>query len=79
MFMKPAGPLDPCVSLQAAIRALGGELSIFDEPITADLLSGCAGGVRGAAAPWQRDTWPSVLSREVAAVLDGLVSRSKYV
>ncbi|KAG2491276.1 hypothetical protein HYH03_010283 [Edaphochlamys debaryana] len=29
--------------------------------------------------PWQRHTWPSVLSAEAAAALDGLVARSRWL
>ncbi|GLI63678.1 hypothetical protein VaNZ11_006716 [Volvox africanus] len=62
---------------EAAAQALGGggldELSSGLRPSSS--ISGSGGG----PPPWQRDTWPPLLAREAARLLDGLVARSKWL
>ncbi|KAG2426118.1 hypothetical protein HYH02_014873 [Chlamydomonas schloesseri] len=69
---------------EATTRALGLSQDLGDSNNTSTSASAAAAisMAAGAAAPpgpWQRDTWPPVLAAEAAAVLDGLVARSRWL
>eukprot|EP00198_Chlamydomonas_reinhardtii_P007474 XP_001696811.1 predicted protein [Chlamydomonas reinhardtii] len=68
---------------EATARALGLFDDLGDANGTSASASAVAIAVAGGAAappgPWQRDTWPPVLAAEAAAVLDGLVARSRWL
>ncbi|KAG2431459.1 hypothetical protein HXX76_009474 [Chlamydomonas incerta] len=70
---------------EATARALGLSDDLGDEgngasaSASAAAAVAVAGGGVAPPGPWQRDTWPPVLAAEAAAVLDGLIARSRWL
>ncbi|EFJ42213.1 hypothetical protein VOLCADRAFT_107374 [Volvox carteri f. nagariensis] len=69
--LSSAPPTSFSAAASSSLRMGGG--------LGASSFTGGSSSLIGSVAPWQRDTWPPVLAREAAALLDGLVARSKWL